>query len=565
VRRLLALAAACALVPAAPASAQDEAANRAKSGERAAEHQTPEYQAELLDRGMRNRNEAVAAAAADPERNFVGDVCWHWERDCAGDVRLYDFEEQGRGLVRPVLFTARNGSTVSGRVWATRYGPAKRPGIVITNGSIQAPETLYWWAAQLLAKSGYVVITFDPQQQGRSDGLGEGIDAQEGVPSQSEGNTFYDWTQDALDFLLSTPQKPYCARPSRSGTSHCAKQQRRVGEGRNAAFNPFWELVDGSRIGIAGHSYGASGVSWVGQQDPRVDAVVAWDALCAPTSADENASCLSGGQGPPPAPRVPSLDLTADYFTGNESTEGDDPQSKGAASREFSRAGVDSGSIAIRGGTHFEFSYLPTTTFRATLRGIHLAAWYTHAWFDRYVKEDVGAAKRLMTSRWRSDIGDREVDPAGGGNLFSWIYRSRMDLGRDGGPRFVCEDLRAGCAGMVDDDGGPRKYSYLDIVLAPDRPDVQAAGARGRCLSRRTVVLHLRGRRGLRVRRVVARARGMRVGRSHGRRVVLRFAGMRKGKVRVRLRVAGRARGRAVRFTVRRTYRLCTPKRARRN
>ena len=295
-----------------------------------------------------------------------------------------------------------------------------------------------------------------------------------------------------------------------------------------------------------------------------MDAVVAWDALCAPTSAEEGASCSRGGQGDPPAPRVPSLDLTADYFFGNESNEGDDPASKGAASREFSRAGVDTGSIAIRGGTHFEFSYLPSTTFRATLRGIDLSAFYTHAWFDRYVKGDVGAARRLMSSRWRSDVGDREVDPAGGGNLFSWIYRSRLDLGHDGGPRFVCEDLRAGCAGMVDDDGGPRRYSFLDLVLAPDRAST-GAGRAAPCLSRRKVVVHLRGRRGLRVRRVVARARGKRVGRSRGRRVVLRFAGMRKGKVRVRIRVVGRARGRAVRFTARRTYRLCTPKRTRRS
>ena len=528
----------------ASASAQDESANQAKSSERAAEHQTPEYQAELDRREASNREEALAAAAADPERNFMGNVCWHGQQACAGDVRLYDFEEQGRGLVRRVLFTARNGSTVSGHVWAARQGPAKRPGIVITNGSIQAPEALYWWAAQLLAKSGYVVVTFDPQQQGQSDGLGEGVDLNEGVPSQTEGNTFYDWTQDAIDFLLSTPQRPFCARPSRSGTSHCAKQERRVGEGRNAAHNPFWELVDGSRIGIAGHSYGAAGVSWIGQQDPRVDAVVAWDSLCAPTSPEEGASCLGGGQGPPPAPRVPSLDLTADYFFGgSESNEGADPASKGAASRAFSSAGVDTGSIAIRGGTHFEFSYLPSTTFRATLRGIDLAAWYTHAWFDRYVKGDVAAARRLMSARWRSDPGDREVDPAGGGNLFSWQFRSRLDLGRSaGGPRFVCEDLRSGCPGMVADDAEAR-----------------------RCASRRRIALHVRRRPGMRIRRVLATARGKRVGRSFGRRVVVDLRGMRKGRVRVRLRIVARVRGRTVRVTQRRTFRLCVPGRGARS
>jgi alpha-beta hydrolase superfamily lysophospholipase len=37
------------------------------------------------------------------------------------------------------------------------------------NGSVQAPETLYWWAAQLLVENGYLVMTFDPRAQGYSD------------------------------------------------------------------------------------------------------------------------------------------------------------------------------------------------------------------------------------------------------------------------------------------------------------------------------------------------------------------------------------------------------------
>ena len=153
---------------------------------------------------------------------------------CAGDIRLYDFQERGRGLVTPVLWTARNGSTVSGRVWATRAGPAKRPLIVITNGSIQAPETLYWWAAQTLAKSGYVVITYDAQEQGRSDTFGDGADRMEGVPSQTAGNTFFDWTQDAIDFALSSPDKPVlrAAEPLRPEPLRQAAAARRGGSQR---------------------------------------------------------------------------------------------------------------------------------------------------------------------------------------------------------------------------------------------------------------------------------------------------------------------------------------------
>lgn len=564
-RRTASFAAALvALVLAAPAAAQDENANTAKSEERSREHQTPEYQEALRAQTIENGAEGAQIQASDPERQFMANVCWHLGSGCAGDVRLYDFETAGRGLVRPVLFTARNGATISGHVWATKAGPAKRPGIVITNGSIQASEQLYWWAAQTLAKAGYVVVTSDPQGQGRSDGLGEGTDSGEGVHSQAAGNTFYDGTQDALDFLLSTAQAPFCPRPSRSGTSHCAKQQRRAGAKRNAPFNPFGDLVDPERIGIAGHSYGAAGVSWIAQQDRRVDAVVAWDDLCDPSSAD--GGCMRGGQGGPVPLRVPSLNLTADYFTGRDrKTSAPDPDAKSQASLAFSKAGVDTGSIVIRGGTHFEWSYLPSSSFRATLRGMDLSAWYTLAWFDRYVKGDPTADRRLLSSRWRTDPGDLEVDPAGGGNLFSYHYRSRLDVGRDGGTRLVCEDLRAGCAGQTADDGEAARWSYHAIAAAPDGAPAYAAADAGRtrtaagspgCRARRRAVVTLRAR-GMRIRRVIASAQGRRVGHARGRRVSVDLRGLRGSRVRVTFRITGRRDGRTITVTHRRTLTRC--------
>jgi len=169
-------------------------------------------------------------------------------------------------------------------VWATKSGPSKRPGIVITNGSIQADEQLYWFVAQTLAKAGYVVLTSDPQGQGQSDEFGESPDQNEGSPAQTDGRPFYDGTEDALNFFLSTPKHPYQPVPScDSGTSHEAKQDRRVAAGLNAAYNPFWKLLNPSRIGLAGHSFGAAGVSFEGQKDPRVSAIVALDNLGPPS------------------------------------------------------------------------------------------------------------------------------------------------------------------------------------------------------------------------------------------------------------------------------------------
>jgi dienelactone hydrolase len=148
---------------------------------------------------------------------------------------------RGDGLVRPVLFTARDGATISGHVWATVAGPAKRPGIVITNGSVQADEQMYWYLAQTLAKDGYVVLTFDPQGQGQSDTPGAAPDTTEGVPAQSDGRPFYDGTVDAINFLESTPAHPYKPVTScRTGTSHATKQDARVKAGLDAAYNPFY-------------------------------------------------------------------------------------------------------------------------------------------------------------------------------------------------------------------------------------------------------------------------------------------------------------------------------------
>ncbi|MEA2391772.1 MAG: hypothetical protein QOK31_1881, partial [Solirubrobacteraceae bacterium] len=280
-----------------------ESKNFSKTQERSTIFSTPEYQAQLRTIGLQNRADSTAAQAADPERNFSGHVCTAAEDGCAGDIRLYDWGPKGYGTVKPVLFTARNGATLSGRVWATRAGPAKRPAIVITNGSVQADEQMYWFVAQTLAKAGYVVLTFDPQGQGESDEQGEAPDQNEGSPAQSDGRPFFDGTEDAINFMLSSAAHPDVPVKSCStGTSHAAKQDRRAQAGLDAPYNPLWSLVDAKRLGIAGHSYGAAGVSYIAQWDPRVKAVVAWDNL---GGTDPNASFMGNGPLEQPCPANP--------------------------------------------------------------------------------------------------------------------------------------------------------------------------------------------------------------------------------------------------------------------
>ncbi|HEY8302472.1 MAG TPA: hypothetical protein VIG48_11275 [Jatrophihabitans sp.] len=460
-----------------------ELKNFAITQERQAEYDTPAYQKQLAIVSARNVANAARIQAADPGRFFSNNVCWEQANGCAGDIRLNNWGPKHYGLVRKVLFTARDGATLSGHVWATRSGPAHRPGIVITDGSVQADEQLYWYAAQTLAKKGYVVLTFDPQGQGQSDTFGAGPDRMEGVPAQSDGRPFYDGTEDALNFFLSTPRHHYRPVVSCStGTRHAAKQDRRVKAGLDTAYNPFWTLLKRGEIGLAGHSYGAAGVSYIGQWDHRVKAIVAWDNLGGPSPTSGSVPGTKGRslgeQGCPGNPsarttaklHTPALGISADYgLPPTPNTSQPDPKAKSLWSMRYSKAGVDTGEIIIRGGSHLDFSYIPNQAFGASLRGPDISNWYTLAWFDKYLKHDRSADRRLLTPRWRHDKIAAAVDPRHDPNTLSFYYPSRLSFHRFDGRPVLCRNLRRGCAALVRHDGVRGAFRYVNIDRTPDR------------------------------------------------------------------------------------------------
>src|SRR4051812_49633202 len=106
---------------------------------------------------------------------------------------------------------------------------------------------------------------------------------------------------------------------------------------------------------------------------------VAWDNLAAPDPS--KSSFGGGGAAEKPCPSTPAdrtvppvtkpaLGMSADYFLPpTPNTELPDPNAKSTESHGYSEAGVDTGEIIIRGGSHLDFSFIPNQAFGASLRG----------------------------------------------------------------------------------------------------------------------------------------------------------------------------------------------------
>ncbi|MCW2800822.1 MAG: hypothetical protein JWQ70_2294 [Aeromicrobium sp.] len=471
--------------------------NLARLGERTVSQANLGFQAAVSAAALRATTDRLHVLTTDPERRPDPNPCT-LAALCIGDPRLDHFAAKTGGIVKPVLFTARSGATLSGHVWAARSGASRRPLVVIVNGSLIDFEQGHWPQAQALAQAGYVVLTFDVQGEGLSDQLGVGRDALDtigaGIPGLStNGRPFYDGAVDALDFALSRPDHRYIPRVGRtSGKSHDDKQRRRVAEGRDTAWNPLWRMVDPQRVGIAGYSYGAVAASYVAQADPRIDAVVAWDSLCVPVqpSPDEikglffssqttilpgvtmplaaqiPRDCFGAPPGRTPRMHAPALGISGDFVLPGL-VQSTDPAAKVAASRRYSKAHVDTGQIVIQGATHADFTVDSSVPLLpARLRGMDLTTWYTIAWFDKYLRNDPTADRRLLSRRWQNDSATGAVDPVKDANLFSQLFTSRLDVTLRSGRRWTCEDLRHGCSGMFARDEAPA-FDYVSYTTRP--------------------------------------------------------------------------------------------------
>ena len=391
----------------------------------------PEFQLRWNEQSTANRTEYLRRRYVDGTWwwDSTGNLCNHWSAVCTGDPYLYpgvDPFYENEGLVEEAIYFDAQGALLSGRVWVPRWSQPgdDLPGVVIETGSVQAPETLYWWFAQTLVRNGYAVMTYDVRGQGRSDNRTPGGE----MGSNANDDVFATNLVDSIEFFQSTPDNPY----------------PRVGEREGApidSYNPFWDRVDHDRLGIVGHSLGARGVSVVQGMDPwpgrllssnPVDVAVAWDNLAG--------SGNLGGQDV--KPRVPTMGQSADYgLVPTPYREPPAQDGKNAGFIAWKAAQVPTYQVNIRGGSHYEWSLLPGFPTSSWDWGNPLADHYTLAWLDRWLKlpDEVGYA----------DADARLLDDEAWVDRMSFYFDSARYFPTRSGALQDCSDIKAGCAPTV--------------------------------------------------------------------------------------------------------------------
>ena len=359
----------------------------------------PAYQAALLRPRPPGRSGAM-----DP---FREPTLWNGSRFRFEEVSFADAAGKRFG---GMLFRPCDASCHDRPAGLATHEP-RYPGIVIMHGGA-ANQEMYLWAAEGLAEAGYMVLTFSI---GRTDG------------------SHYEDTRSALEFLLSTPDRPAAG----------------------GLVNPHWRELDRERLGLAGHSAGGVAVSRLGQEDPRIGAIASWDrAQSGPMPTDLRL-------------RAPALFVVADFncqrvpvCLPERRSAPPDPRGPGNKDEDFQRvaaAGVDTMKIALRAATHLDFTEFPQAN--GSRYGVATTFYYTLAWFDRYLRGSDDALRRLVATRFDAsgdvhNISGGRFDPATRQNVpaqiaghavrdrISFHFRSAYFL--DAGRR-RCDDVRAGC------------------------------------------------------------------------------------------------------------------------
>src|SRR4051794_24921520 len=368
VARPLALAAVLATALAAPpAHAYDETQNWLNSfGRTVEDFSAPDATTQTA---LISAENALTTVTTDtgriPDRGFEQAGAWPWSGD--PDRGSYDHPGAWTGRkIERLQITNELGQQLDATAWGPSDARLKKlkleaplPGIVFAPGVISA-QPMYYWFAQGMADAGYVVLTYDLDGQGRSEGNQQ--------PAQDPAGDL----RSALRFFTSDG-------------------------------NPLRPMLDASRIGVAGHSLGAFAAQEVGSFGGVVKAISAMSDMQA-TYADS----------------VPLQAQGADYdnfiFPSAPSPDSD-PDGKLAAFHTLAARGIDVQEVVIESATHLAWSHV-TWAYTSTWSE-EVALWYALGWFDRYLYDDIARRdgipkKKGLTGTQRvtmnfSAVGDHGV------------------------------------------------------------------------------------------------------------------------------------------------------------
>lgn len=205
----------------------------------------------------------------------------------------------------------------------------------------------------------------------------------------------------------------------------------------------------------------------VGQADPRISAIVSWDAVVWLPSGGSN-DVLGKAH-------APTLIMTGDYDNTPVYTSAPpDPLQRQTSYRQLrqlcieGKQCIDTMHVALRAGTHYEWAYVPYG-LPASRYGERVSFYYSRAWFDAYLKGAFEpAVKTAAISRLRAATFDGSADASSIGlgtlkvdtssvtnepyviqgkpvrNRLSFYYWSSYRLSQ-GSSVYTCESIYSGC------------------------------------------------------------------------------------------------------------------------
>ncbi|MEO6025591.1 MAG: hypothetical protein ABIR79_01820 [Candidatus Binatia bacterium] len=273
------------------------------------------------------------------------------------------------GVTDPVVCTAPGGATY--------------PAVVITEG-FTGSQRMYFWAAHRLAAQGYVTMTFDVSGQGRSQGSFPNGDAGIAADQSGGGSGFARDSGAALNWFVSS------ANPIRNLVAIDPLLIPNQGTGATS-------ITEDYVLGLAGHSAGATGAityqqSTVAAYPVRTRAVVGWSHFDAAGtignvpiqmhSGDEDSGFIqppgSGNQGP-------AMERRYDRLRGDRDLNG---------TPDFTPH--DRQIVMLEDGTHLSYSQVPWAYYPTW--GEEVQYHYTLAWFDKYLRGDLGRTMGAVTA-----------------------------------------------------------------------------------------------------------------------------------------------------------------------